>query len=48
MIGSDNSIVPINAPGELCFRGHVVMQGYWDDEKKTKEAVDESGWFHSG
>eukprot|EP00112_Aurelia_sp_Birch-Aquarium-sp1_P010234 Seg2195.4 transcript_id=Seg2195.4/GoldUCD/mRNA.D3Y31 product="Acyl-CoA synthetase family member 2 mitochondrial" protein_id=Seg2195.4/GoldUCD/D3Y31 len=48
VIDSDNAIVPINAPGELCFRGHVVMQGYWDDEKKTKEAVDESGWFHSG
>jgi fatty-acyl-CoA synthase len=24
------------------------MKGYYDDEAKTKETVDEDGWVHSG
>ena len=24
------------------------MEGYWDDVKKTNEAIDSNGWFHSG
>lgn len=45
---STGDILPINEPGELCMRGYLVMKGYWDDEQKTKEAIDENGWFHSG
>ena len=41
-------IVPINTPGELCFRGHNIMQGYWNDEEQTREAIDENKWFHTG
>ena len=26
----------------------MVMQGYWDDEEKTAEAVDSEGWMHTG
>ena len=48
MIDSENNIVPVNSPGELCFRGYLVMQGYWDDVEKTNEAIDSHGWFHSG
>lgn len=42
------SLVPFNTPGELCSRGYTTMVGYWADEKKTKEAIDETRWFHSG
>lgn len=35
-------------PGELCTRGYSVMLGYWEDEAKTREAVDEDGWMHTG
>lgn len=43
-----NKIVPINTMGEICTRGYSVMLGYWNDEQKTKETIDEDGWLHSG
>jgi fatty-acyl-CoA synthase len=33
--------------GEICVRGNVVMEGYYDDPKATEEAM-RGGWFHSG
>ena len=35
-------------PGEFCTRGYSVMLGYWCDEDRTREAVDEDGWMHTG
>ena len=35
-------------PGELCTRGYSVMLGYWDDDEKTREAIDDEGWMHTG
>ena len=40
--------VPRGTPGEQCTRGYSVMLGYWDDERATREAIDEDGWMHSG
>ncbi|MGB0684089.1 MAG: acyl-CoA synthetase [Magnetovibrionaceae bacterium] len=34
-------------PGEIMFRGNIVMKGYLKNEQATKEAF-EGGWFHSG
>jgi len=48
LIDEQGSVVPVNTSGELCFRGHHVFQGYWDDPVKTSEAIDENGWFHTG
>ncbi|WP_321909624.1 AMP-binding protein [Paraburkholderia sp. J11-2] len=35
-------------PGELCTRGYSVMLGYWNQEERTKEAIDAKGWMHTG
>ncbi|ANQ86228.1 AMP-binding protein [Azoarcus olearius] len=48
IIDNDGRIVPRGMPGELCTRGYSVMLGYWDDEAKTKEALDAAGWMHTG
>jgi fatty-acyl-CoA synthase len=34
--------------GELCTRGYSVMRGYWNDDERTAEAIDESGWMRTG
>lgn len=41
-------VVPINTPGELCTRGYSVMLGYWNDEEKTRQAIDAARWMHTG
>jgi fatty-acyl-CoA synthase len=40
--------VPRGTPGELCTRGYSVMLGYWEQPKKTAEAVDSAHWMHTG
>lgn len=42
------AVVPTGTSGELCTRGYSVMHGYWDDEPKTREAIDAEGWMHTG
>jgi len=33
---------------EVLVKGHMVFQGYWNNEMATKEMIDEDGWLHTG
>lgn len=48
LIDSDGRVVARGETGELCTRGYCVMRGYWDDPERTREAIDEAGWMHTG
>jgi fatty-acyl-CoA synthase len=48
IVDRDGRIVSRGEAGELCTRGYSVMLGYWNDEARTKEAVDSAGWMHTG
>ena len=48
IVDLEGRIVPVGSRGELCVRGYSVMRGYWEDPKRTRDVVDETGWMHTG
>ncbi|KAG0414565.1 hypothetical protein HPB47_008261 [Ixodes persulcatus] len=43
IVDNENRVVPLNNRGELCARGYLVFLGYYNDEQKTEELV-QNGW----
>jgi fatty-acyl-CoA synthase len=41
-------IVAVDQPGELCCRGYLNMNGYYNLPAETAACIDASGWLHSG
>lgn len=41
-------VVKRGEKGELCTRGYSVMLGYWNEEEKTRLAIDSARWMHTG
>ena len=47
VVNAEGQVVPVGEKGELLVRGYSVMQGYWGDEERTREAIQD-GWMHTG
>ncbi|MGZ3767587.1 MAG: AMP-binding protein, partial [Mucilaginibacter sp.] len=47
LVDIDGAEVPTGEKGELLYRGHNVMKGYYKKPEETEKAL-QNGWMHSG
>jgi fatty-acyl-CoA synthase len=47
LLDEDGNEVPNGKEGEICARGPLVMQRYWENPQATEEAF-KYGWLHTG
>jgi long-chain acyl-CoA synthetase len=40
--------VSVGEAGEICIKGPLVMQGYFNKPAETRNAIDEDGYMHTG
>jgi acyl-CoA synthetase (AMP-forming)/AMP-acid ligase II len=48
IVDAEGRVVPRGVADELLTRGYLVMLGYWNDDEKTREAIDPARWMHTG
>jgi len=42
------TILPRGAAGEICVRGPMCMDGYWENPEATAATIDADGFLHTG
>jgi acyl-CoA synthetase (AMP-forming)/AMP-acid ligase II len=47
VVGEDGNELPRGETGEILYRSSTLMKGYYKDEEKTDEVIQD-GWFKSG
>jgi fatty-acyl-CoA synthase len=47
LLDESGHAVPVGEVGELCVRGPLVMEGYWNRPDETAAAL-QHGWLHTG
>jgi cyclohexanecarboxylate-CoA ligase/acyl-CoA synthetase len=48
LIDEQGAEVPRGTVGEILYRGPGAILGYWDDQERTRAAIDAEGWHHCG
>ncbi len=41
-------VVPVDTDGEICTRGYLTMEGYFEMPDATAATIDADGWLHTG
>ncbi|MEO1997714.1 MAG: class I adenylate-forming enzyme family protein [Planctomycetaceae bacterium] len=44
---SGSEITEAGVQGEICFKGDVRTPGYYRDPERTRQTIDDDGWFHT-
>lgn len=47
IVGEDGQDMPVGEKGEIVYRGHNVMKGYFNKPKANAKTI-RNGWLHSG
>lgn len=48
IVDENRNEVPPGVVGEIAVRSYGIMKGYFGSPEKTREALDENGWYYSG